>query len=492
MSLMEKMLKSGNIKSAAILSKSAFFNVKDSVLTNLPVLNLAFSGTLDGGFLPGLTVIAGASKTFKTMISLYCMKAYLDKYPDAIAILYDSEFGVTPDYLASFKIDTSRVLHIPIENVEQLKFDISQRLEEIDKKDKVFIMIDSIGNLASKKEALDAINENSAADMSRAKSIKSLFRIITPILTTKNIPCIAINHIYQTQEIYSKAVVSGGCVVAGTEIQTPTGLKKVEDFNVGEKVITLSGEQIVTHIWNPDTLEDGMPECYELTFEDGYVVTVSDKHKFLVDGKWVEAKDLTIGIDCTVTKNILKLKLLQIKKVGRKRVYDLSISEVEHYILKNGLVTHNTGIYYSANTIFIISKAQEKDGTDLAGWKFTINIEKSRYVKEKSKLPFTVLYDDGIQKWSSLFDLAIESGHLVKPKMGWYAIVDMETGEIGEKSYREKSLINNNEFFEKLVKDESFKNYVEKKYKLSADTLNSTSNQLDETDDEDIDNSDEE
>jgi hypothetical protein len=299
-SLMEKMLKSGNIKSASILSKSVFFNAKESIPTDLPILNIAFSGSLDGGLLPGLTVVAGASKSFKTMLSLYCMKAYLERYQDGIAILYDSEFGITPEYLESFKIDTSRVIHIPLENVEQLKFDIVQRLQEIDKKDKVFIMIDSIGNLASKKEVEDAENEKSVADMSRAKSLKSLFRIITPHLTTKNIPCIAINHIYQEMGLYPKAIVSGGCVVAGTEIQTPDGLKKVEDFNVGEKVITLSGDQIVTHVWNPETLEDGMPECYEITFEDGYTVTVSDKHKFLVNGKWVEAKDLTVGIDCTV------------------------------------------------------------------------------------------------------------------------------------------------------------------------------------------------
>jgi hypothetical protein len=300
MSLLDKMLKAGNIKSASVLSKSSFFNAKEIIPTDLPILNIAFSGSLEGGLLPGLTVVAGASKSFKTMLSLYCMKAYLDKYKDGVAILYDSEFGITPDYLESFNIDSNRVIHIPLENVEQLKFDIVQRLQEVDKKDNVFIMIDSIGNLASKKEVEDAENEKSVADMSRAKSLKSLFRIITPHLTTKNIPCLAINHIYQSMELYSKAIVSGGCVVAGTEIQTPEGLRKVEDFNVGEKVITLSGEQIVTHVWNPDTLEDGMPECYEVTFEDGYTVTVSDKHKFLVDGKWVEAKDLTVGIDCTV------------------------------------------------------------------------------------------------------------------------------------------------------------------------------------------------
>lgn len=297
MSLLDKMLKAGNIKSASILSKSSFFNAKEVVPTELPILNIAFSGSLDGGLLPGLTVVAGESKSFKTMLSLYCMKAYLDKHKEGVAILYDSEFGITPDYLESFAIDINRVIHIPVENVEQLKFDIVQRLGEIEKKDKVFIMIDSIGNLASKKEVEDAENEKSVADMSRAKSLKSLFRIITPHLTTKNVPCLAINHIYKEIGLYPKNIVSGGCVVAGTEIQTPNGLKNVEDFNVGEKVITLSGDQIVTHVWNPETLEDGMPECYEIMFEDNYVVTVSDKHKFMLDGKWIEAKDLKVNDD---------------------------------------------------------------------------------------------------------------------------------------------------------------------------------------------------
>lgn len=354
MSLLDKMLKAGNIKSASILSKSTFFNAKEVVPTDLPILNIAFSGSLDGGLLPGLTVVAGASKSFKTMLSLYCMKAYLDKHAEGVAILYDSEFGITPDYLESFAIDINRVIHIPVENVEQLKFDIVQRLGEIEKKDKVFIMIDSIGNLASKKEVEDAENEKSVADMSRAKSLKSLFRIITPHLTTKNVPCLAVNHIYQEIGLYPKNIVSGG-----------------------------------------------------------------------------------------------------------------------------------TGIYYSANQIFIITKSQEKDGTELTGFKFTINIEKSRYVKEKAKLPFNVYFDGGIQKWSSLFELAQEAGFVIKPKVGWYQTVDMETGEISEKSYRAKDLENNNEFFEKITKNPQFKEFVEKKFKLTT-----VGGVLDKGDvfDEDVDN----
>ena len=353
MSLLDKMLKSGAVKNSAVLSNSKFFDEKDPIQTELPIVNIAFSGSLKGGLIPGLTVVAGASKSFKTLLSLYCMKAYLNKYKDGVALLYDSEFGITPEYLESYNIDTNRVIHIPIEDVEQLKFDVTKRLNEVDKGDRVFIMIDSIGNLASKKEVEDAENEKSVADMSRAKQLKSLFRIITPKLTNKDIPCLAINHIYQEMGLFPKAIVSGG-----------------------------------------------------------------------------------------------------------------------------------TGIYYSANQIFIISKSQEKDGTDLAGFKFTINIEKSRFVKEKSKLPFTVLYESGIQKWSSLFDLAIESGHIAKANQGWYNIVNKETGEIVEPKRRSKDIESDDEFFEGLVKDPDFNFYIESKYKLTMVDKNDRNNNTIESDPE--------
>jgi RecA/RadA recombinase len=337
MSLLDKMLKAGSVKGSTVLAKSSFFKDKDPIQTDLPIVNIAFCGSLKGGLLPGLTVLAGASKSFKTLLGLYCMKAYLDKYEDGVAILYDSEYGVTPEYLESYDIDTNRVIHVPIEDVEQLKFDATKRLNEIEKGDRVFIMIDSIGNLASRKEVEDAENEKSVADMSRAKQLKSLFRIVTPKLTAKEIPLVAINHTYMEIGLFPKAVVSGG-----------------------------------------------------------------------------------------------------------------------------------TGIYYSANQIFIITKSQEKDGSDLAGWKFTINIEKSRYVKEKSKLPFTVLYDSGIQKWSALFDLALESGHLTKANQGWYNMVNMDTGEIIEPKRRQKDIENDDEFFEGLVADQKFNDFIERKFKLTT------------------------
>lgn len=296
--LLSKLAKASTVKHASVLSDSKFFGSKTETTTDLPILNLAFSGSLSGGFKSGLTQFAGPSKHFKSNLALFCVKAYMNKFPDAVCLYYDSEFGSPPAYLEQFGIDLSRVLHTPVIHVEQLKFDLVKQLDEIERGDKVIIFIDSIGNLASKKETEDALDQKSVADMSRAKSIKSLFRIVTPQLTVKDLTCIAINHTIQTMELFSKTVVTGGCVVEGTKIQMADGtLKNIEEVKVGDLIKTPSGVDTVTHAWTPDTLEDGNPECFEIEFEDGYSVTVSDKHKFLVSEKdnfmWVEAKDLT-------------------------------------------------------------------------------------------------------------------------------------------------------------------------------------------------------
>ena len=299
MSLRERLLKNTTIKDTDILADSKFFNKKDMIPTAIPSLNIALSGSISGGLTPGLLVLAGPSKHFKTSFSLIMAKAYLDKYPEAILLFYDSEFGTPQAYFNSVCIDLKRVVHSPITDMEQFKFDVMAQMNELKRGDKIIIVIDSVGNLASKKEVDDALKQNAAADMTRAKQMKSVFRMITPHLTVKDIPLIAINHIYMEQGMFPKAIVSGGCVLAGTEIQTPEGLKKVEDFKVGDEVLTMSGPQLVTHVWDPETLEEGNPECYEIEFEDGYIVTVSEKHKFLIDGKWIEAKDLIEGMICT-------------------------------------------------------------------------------------------------------------------------------------------------------------------------------------------------
>ncbi len=164
------------------------------------------------------------------------------------------------------------------------------------------------------------------------------------------------------------------------------------------------------------------------------------------------------------------MKIASITQVGKQKVYDLSVQDAEHYVLENGVVTHNTGIYYSADNIFIIGRQQEKSGTEIVGYNFIINVEKSRYVKEKSKIPVEVTWGDGISKWSGLLDMALESGHVIKPKNGWYQTVDLETGEISEKNYREKDTYNFS-FWHPILSSKSFNKFVEDKYCIGSGAM---------------------
>jgi RecA/RadA recombinase len=259
----------------------------------------------------------------------------MDKYPDAALLFYDSEFGTPQSYFESFGIDQSRVMHTPVTDIEQLKLDIMQQMDELKRGDKVIILVDSIGNLASKKEVQDALDGKSVADMSRAKQLKSLFRMITPHLTLKDIPMVVVNHTYMEIGMFPKAIVGGG-----------------------------------------------------------------------------------------------------------------------------------TGSYYSADNIYILGRQQQKDGTELTGYNFIINVEKSRYVREKSKIPITVSFDGGISTWSGLLDMAIESGHVVKPSNGWYSRVNTTTGEVEEKKFRVKDT-DTKEFWLPVLGDPTFQEWIKQNYQIA-------------------------
>jgi len=134
------------------------------------------------------------------------------------------------------------------------------------------------------------------------------------------------------------------------------------------------------------------------------------------------------------------------------------------------IVGGGTGSYYSADNIFILGRQQEKEGSEIVGYNFIINVEKSRYVKEKSKIPITVSFDGGISKWSGLLDIALESKHVVKPSNGWYSKVNSETGEVEDKKYREKDT-DSAEFWESILNDKTFHEYVTNRYGVATGSI---------------------
>ncbi len=133
MSLINKLRKNSTIRETEILTESKFFSAKDMIQTPVPMINVALSGRLDGGLTPGLTVFAGPSKHFKTAFAMLLAKSYLEKYEDAAILFYDSEFGAPAGYFKSFGIDTDRVIHTPITDIEQLKHDMMSQINNIER-----------------------------------------------------------------------------------------------------------------------------------------------------------------------------------------------------------------------------------------------------------------------------------------------------------------------------------------------------------------------
>ncbi len=340
MGLMDRLKKASKIELASSLNKSEVFTNRDITVTQIPALNIALGGSLQGGLAPGLTVYCGESRSFKSLFSLICAKAYLDKYDDAVMLFYDSEMGAGAKYFESLSINPERVLHTPITDIEQLKFDIMAQLNEIQRGDHVIIVVDSIGNLASKKEVEDALNEKSAADMTRAKQLKSLTRLTTPHLNMKNIPMIMVNHVYSdVSSLYGGKIMGGG-----------------------------------------------------------------------------------------------------------------------------------SGILYSADTVIMSSRVQNKKGTDLIGYDFNLNVLKGRHSREKAKIPVTVLFDGGLNVWSGLLEMAVASGDVVKPSNGWYQVVDPETGEVLGNKVRAADT-NTREFWEPILARKHFQDWVEKTFSVAHQKL---------------------
>ena len=179
--------------------------------TPVPALNIASSGSLDGGVTcGGITQIVGDSKSFKTCFALLHAASYLQKYEDGMLVVFDSEGGASFDYFKTFNIPPEKVLVIPISDVEELKQQIMSILANVTRGEHVIFIIDSLGLLASRKEINDAEAGKDTVDMTRAKSFTSFWRMVTGKLKLLQLRMFAINHYYETMSLYPTKVVKGG------------------------------------------------------------------------------------------------------------------------------------------------------------------------------------------------------------------------------------------------------------------------------------------
>lgn len=335
-SILSKLKRNSKLANADVLSNSQYYQEKSDayIPTEIEMMNVALSGDANKGLSSGILMLAGESKHFKTGFMLECAKGFQNKYPDGVILFYDSEKGAPMKYFKTRNMNMDQILHCPIRNIEELKFDIVSQLKMCEEeKVKVMVMIDSIGMLPSTKEVQNAENENTAADMTRARELNSLFRIITPYVAFNDIPVVLINHAYDSMDGSHQKTISGG------------------------------------------------------------------------------------------------------KKV-----------------------------YLAADDVWIIGRQRDGVANDIQGYWFTITVDKSRYVREGTKITIHSTFEKGINKHSGLFEEAREMG-LIQANGAWFKIVDHETGELSP-NRRRKEIDAMKDWFDTLLKTPEFKAHIEKKYLL--------------------------
>lgn len=100
----------------------------------------------------------------------------------------------------------------------------------------------------------------------------------------------------------------------------------------------------------------------------------------------------------------LKMGILNVPGLITNHTYD-TLEMFAKRVMGGG-----SGLVYSSSSIVFLSKAKEKEGTDIVGAVITAKLEKSRLTKEQQKVKTRLFYDSGLDPYYGLVEVAIALG----------------------------------------------------------------------------------
>lgn len=226
-------------KEAEIIADAKWCNSDDYIGTGSYILNAAISGSLFGG-LPNRRsmMYAGESGAGKSFLAASMAREAQSK--DYTVIVLDSEGAWDKDFAARIGVDITKLIIVPVNLISEVNSFIAnlcEKIEESKSKDKVFIILDSIGNLTSDKERQDTIDGSDKRDMTKQQQLKALFRVNGLKMSKLAIPFLIINHVYAKTDFLGGVEVSGGSGLRYNPSITMILTKAKLEDKEGEKII---------------------------------------------------------------------------------------------------------------------------------------------------------------------------------------------------------------------------------------------------------------
>lgn len=327
-------LKNLGTKSSLASDGDSSAEFSGTIDTGCYILNAAISGSIWGG-VPNnkVTAFVGEPSAGKTYYILGIVQKFLESNPTGGCIYYDTESAVTKQMMTSRNIDTSRVIIVEPETIQQFRHHVLKLLDNYMSTDEsnrppMIIALDSLGMLSTTKEMEDSTEGKDTRDMTKAQVIKAAFRTITLKLAKAKVPMLVSNHVYEVVGSYfpTKEISGGGGLkyAASTICMLAKSKDKDSDKNVIGAIIKvkmyksrLSKENVIVE--TKLNYNSGLDRYYgllDVAVDAGIVKKVSTQYQW-PDGTKSFEKHIYKNPEKYFTKEVLNQIEVEVNKQFR-------------------------------------------------------------------------------------------------------------------------------------------------------------------------------
>ena len=262
------------------------------ISTGSTMLDLAIANRPNGGVAVGkITELNGLEGSGKSLIGSHLLAS--TQKQDGIAVYIDTESAVSQEYLRAIGVDTSKMLYVHLETVEEI-FDtietIVTKIRESDKDKLVTILVDSLA-AASTKVEMDADFDKDGWATAKAIIISKAMRKVTQMIARQKVALVFTNQLRQKLGVmFGDPWTTSGGKALPFHSSTRVRFKNAGQIKDGNKVtigIKIKGQVIKNRLGPPmRTVE--FPLYFDTGMDDfGSWLTVMKEHKLLkVGGAW--------------------------------------------------------------------------------------------------------------------------------------------------------------------------------------------------------------
>jgi len=273
-------------------------DIKDFVSTGSSMLDLAISNRTNGGIAVGrITEINGLESSGKSLIGAHILAETQKK--GGVAVYIDTENAVSEEFLKVLGIDTSQLLYLQLQTVEEIFQAIEEivlKVREAEKDRLVTILVDSLA-AASTQVEIDADFEKDGWATSKAIIISKAMRKITQMIGRQRIALVFTNQLRAKLGVMfgDPWTTSGGKALpfhASTRIRLKNK-GRITDTKKNVLGMTILA-QVVKNRLGPPLRHAEFPLYFESGIDDvGSWLEVMKKHKLVKSaGAWYTYTDV--------------------------------------------------------------------------------------------------------------------------------------------------------------------------------------------------------